>query len=218
MNQRFVPLAGEPDRERSTRLYREMAAHYDATCSRIERIRAAAVQSLRLRPGETVLDVACGTGPTLPVLEAACGPEGRVIGIEQSPEMARQAAARIASLGSRAEVIVASVEEAPLACRADAMLFCFTHDVLQSPAAVERLARLARPGCRVAIAGIRFQPWSWGFALNLFTAYRARHYLTTLRGMHQPWEGLARHCPGLAPVRHFHLGTVYLAVGRFAQR
>lgn len=215
MNLRIDTLNGDPDRERSTRRYGEMAAHYDATCTRIEGIREAAVRALGLRGGETVLDVACGTGATISMLEAACGPRGRVIGIEQSPEMARQAMARLARHGSGAEVVVSSVEDAPLSCRADAMLFCFTHDVLQSPAALDRLARLARPGCRVALTGIRFQPWAWAFALNAFTAWRARHYLTTLRGMREPWKGLARHCPDLAPVRHFHLGTCYLAVGRF---
>ena len=36
----------------------------------------------------------------------------------------------------------------------DALLFHYTHDILRSPAAIDRLLALARPGALVAIAGI----------------------------------------------------------------
>lgn len=213
MNAARKPFEG-PDRERALADYARLAPAYDASCKRILALREAAIAALGLRPGETVFDVACGTGAALPMLAAAVAPSGRVIGIEQSPHMASRAAARITHLAC-CSVVEASVENFAIDARADAMLFCYTHDVLQSERALERLRAHARPGCRVAVLGIRLLPWSWGFALNAFTLARAHPYFTTFRGLREPWALLERHCPGLRPSRHFHLGTSYLAVGRF---
>jgi ubiquinone/menaquinone biosynthesis C-methylase UbiE len=211
----FRNLSEAPDRGRALANYARLAKGYDGTCGNIVAIRQAAIEALGLRRGETVFDVACGTGTTLLPLAERVSPEGRVIGIEQSPEMAMQARARTAHVQG-IEIAVGSVEDLCLRARADAMLFSYTHDVLQSPAALARLREHARPGCRVAVVGIRMQPWTWGFALNIFTLVRARHYFTAYRGLDAPWALLAEHCPGLTPVRHFHWGTSYLAVGRFS--
>jgi demethylmenaquinone methyltransferase/2-methoxy-6-polyprenyl-1,4-benzoquinol methylase len=40
-----------------------------------------------LTAGETVIDVACGTGLTFALIEDLIGPDGRVIGMDLSPEM-----------------------------------------------------------------------------------------------------------------------------------
>lgn len=208
-------LFGPADRESAARNYRRLAAGYEATAGHILRVRRDAVAALALRPGETVFDVGCGAGATLPLLAQACGPGGQVVGIEQSAEMAAQARARLSQCAAPAVVLQTSVEELRTELRADAMLFCYTQDILQSPSAVARLAALARPGCRVAIAGVRFLPWSWGFALNAFTAIRARGYMTTCRGLRQPYRPLAQHCESLRVLRYYHWGTSYLAAGRF---
>jgi len=205
----------EPDRARSIASYRTLAADYETTTRRIATVRQAAIAALAVRPGETVFDIGCGAGATLPLLAAACGVGGRVLGVEQSPEMARAAAERIAGC-TGIEVLNSPVEALETSLRADAMLFCYTHDILQSPLAVERLASYAKPGCRIAIAGMRFLPWRYGFAANAFCAFRARRYLTTYRGMQRPWARIAAACSRLEVVNQFHWGTSYLAVGCFA--
>lgn len=206
----------DPDRGRALAAYGELAGGYDASSHRITGIREAAVAALDLRPGETVFDVACGTGSTLALLCRRLGPEGRVLGIEQSPEMADLAQARLAGCGCRGELARASVQEFATPLRADALLFTYTHDVLQSDEALDNLVRHAHPGCRVAVAGIRFLPWGWGFAVNAVTAWRTRRYLTTYRGLREPWRGLASRCREFRVVRSFHCGSSYLGVGRLA--
>ena len=201
-----------PDPRLSQRNYDRHAASYDATCRRILGIRAEAIAALALRPGETVLDVACGTGATLPALAEAVGPGGRVIGIEHSAAMA--AIARTRAPGN-AEVVVSAVEELRLPVRADAMLLSYTHDVLQSPAAVQRLAQLAMPGCRVAVTGIRFLPWWYGWPVNAVMALRSRPYITTYSGLRRPWALLERHCAGFRMLKTFHAGSSYLGLGTF---
>lgn len=206
----------DPDRNRALASYGILAQRYESSSRRILRIREAAVAALELRPGETVFDVACGTGATIAPLCRCLGPEGRVLGVEQSPEMAALARARLPDCGCRGELIQASAHEFTTPLLADAMLFAYTHDVLQSRDALDNLVRHARPGCRVAVTGIRFLPWSWGFAINAVTAWRTRRYLTTYRGLREPWRELAARCSEFRVVRGFHLGSSYLAVGRLA--
>ncbi len=50
-------------------------------------IRRRAVERLELRPGDAVLDVACGRGSNFPYLERAVGEEGRLVGTDYSRTM-----------------------------------------------------------------------------------------------------------------------------------
>ncbi len=59
------------------------------------------VDSARVRAGERVLDVACGTGVVTRVLAERVGVAGRVVGLDSNPDML--AAARAASSQSRIE-------------------------------------------------------------------------------------------------------------------
>ena len=211
-----MALFADPDRSRALDSYAPLAAGYEASSGRIIGIREAAIAALGLRPGETVFDVACGTGAAIPLLCRRLGPGGQVVGIEQSPEMAALARARLAACGCRATLIQESAQEFMTALRADAILFTYTHDVLQSGEALDNLVRHANPGCRVAVAGVRFLPWSWGFAINAVTAWRTRRYLTTYRGLREPWRPLAARCREFRVLRSFHCGSSYLAAGRLA--
>jgi len=76
-----------PDREAALAQYRRRAGVYDLELALFEPVRRRAVAWLAPRPGDTVLDVGCGTGLSFELLQSAVGKEGRIIGIEQSPEM-----------------------------------------------------------------------------------------------------------------------------------
>ena len=203
-----------PDPALSVANYRELAEGYDASCRFVAGVRRLAVDTLGLGQGDIVFDVACGTGALLPLLAGRVGPRGRVVGIEHSPEMAELARERIAGSGfSNIEIVEAAAEDAAVDLRTDALLFCFTHDVLQSPAAVENLFRMAKPGARVAAVGAKLIGRWWSPPIDAWTRFRARKYLTTYRGLDQPWAPLERYCADLAVVRTFHAGTSYLAAG-----
>ncbi len=196
--------------------YRKMAREYDASCHRIEPLRALAIQSLALHKGEHALDVACGTGSTVITLAHLVGPTGRVLGIEQSPEMADIARRRLRDAGiNHADIVTADMREVSDSFNADAVLCSFTHDVLQSTAAISRICQLSKPGARLAILGARTVPWWWGWPVNLFVMWRARRYLTTFHGLRDPCALLRPHCEMLQLKGTWHAGTSYLAVGRF---
>src|ERR1700751_1505214 len=86
--------------------YRKKAKHYDLTSrlypvpgypQRGQRIRA--VRALGLRRGDTVVDIACGTGLNFSLLEAAIGPEGRIVGVDLTDAMLDRAGDRIEANG-----------------------------------------------------------------------------------------------------------------------
>lgn len=115
-----------PMREHLIRTYRKKAKHYDLTSrlypvpgypQRSQRVRA--VRALGLRAGDTVVDVACGTGLNFPLLEAAIGPHGRIVGADLTDAMLACARHRIETNGWRNVTLVA----------ADAVDYVFPTDV-----------------------------------------------------------------------------------------
>jgi demethylmenaquinone methyltransferase/2-methoxy-6-polyprenyl-1,4-benzoquinol methylase len=96
----------DPAREHLIRTYRKKAKHYDITSrlypvpgypQRAQRLRA--VQALGLRAGDTVIDMACGTGLNFSLLEKAVGPGGRIVGVDLTDAMLARAQDRIETNG-----------------------------------------------------------------------------------------------------------------------
>ena len=209
-------IALQPDMALVVAKYRRHAAGYDASAQRTMAMRRRVVGMLRLRPGETVLDVACGTGLSLPLLRQAVGPAGRVVGVEVSPDMIERARGRVAGADwHNVTLIESSMEDADLGAPFDAALFNYTHDVLQSPRALERIFSFCKPGARIAIAGIKHPP-RWLFPLRLYRLLKARPYVTTFSGLDRPWHLIEKYIPGMK-VTPAMLGTNYLAHGSVAR-
>lgn len=200
----------DPDPRRAVEQYRRHASSYDASAQRTMPIRRRAVALLGLAPGDRVLDVACGTGLSFPLLLEGVGPAGRVVGVEVSPEMMARARARVAAAGwANVDLVEAPVEAAALQGAFDAVLFHYTHDVLQSPQALDNIFAHVRPGARIAVAGVKHPP-PWLFPLRLLRLWKAGPYLTTYRGLDRPWAPLERHV-GALQVQSLMFGTNYVA-------
>ncbi len=193
--------------------YRKYAGNYDAQTDFALPDRARVVELLGAGPGDVVLDVGCGTGLCFAELRARVGPEGRVVGIEQSIEMLGQASHRIDEHGwGNVELLLGAAEEVALPVVADAALFCFTHDVLRTPAALENIVAHLRPGGRVAAVGPMWAPW-WAPGMNLLIWSVASWYVTTFEGFSEPWSHLGDLVPGLEVERE-DLAGKYFAWGR----
>ena len=198
--------------------YRRRASVYDAELALFEPIRRSAVAKLRLKPGDTVIDAGCGTGLSLPLLHAAVGPHGRVIGIEQCPDMLARANARVRQNRWRnVALIEASAEDATITAperghTADAALFHFTHDILRAPAAIANVLSALRPGAVVVASGLKWSaPWAW--PMNLFVFAAALHSVSSLAGLDAPWSLLGAELAELE-VGSTLAGAVFIAHGR----
>src|SRR6202044_1068524 len=93
-------------REHLIETYRKKAKHYDLTSrlypapgypQRAQRLQA--VRALGLRAGDTVIDMACGTGLNFPLLEKVVGPGGQIVGVDLTDAMLARAQDRIKTNG-----------------------------------------------------------------------------------------------------------------------
>jgi arsenite methyltransferase len=197
--------------------YRRKAGHYDSTTHRTDAIREETIAQLQLQSGDLVLDVGSGTGKSISLLRQAIGDAGHVFGIEQSPEMHRLALEKQAREGwENVSLICDFCECVVLPEKFDSLLFHYTHDILQSAAAVENLLAHAKPGARVAIAGMKCFPW-WTGPLNLIAFAKNYAWNGNKRGLFTPWAHLA---PRLTDWqwRSTQLGMGYIASGRVRGR
>ncbi|HSV81462.1 MAG TPA: methyltransferase domain-containing protein, partial [Ramlibacter sp.] len=193
------------------------AERYDLELAPFEPYREAAIAQLALQPGETVLDIGCGTGLSFGQLLQGIGPQGRIVGVEPSPEMLGQARERLARHDWRnIELVEAGAADATLPRGADAALFHFTHDVLRSGLAIDHVLAHLRPGARVVAAGLQWAP-AWMCATNAFVLGAALYSISSLEGLHCPWDKLATRLVDLH-VDTALMGGIYIARGRVGAR
>jgi S-adenosylmethionine-diacylgycerolhomoserine-N-methlytransferase len=145
--------------------YRVHARIYDWTRPFLLLGRRAAVAAVGARAGETVLDVGCGTGFSLPRLAAA---GAKVVGIEPSPAMREQAARRVARLALAGCVLL---DPRPYGTHSDyegamdAILFSYSLTMVPPFREVlERAKQDLRPGGRLVVVDFldARPPVSWG--------------------------------------------------------
>lgn len=186
------------DNELSIQRYRARAAGYDDSAQYTMPLRMRTIDLLRLQPGDVVLDVGAGTGLSYAPLLERVGPTGRVLAFEQSPDMFAHAAARAEALADpRLWQVNAPAETVQLPQPVDAILFNYVHDISRTPAAVANILRQARPGARIAIAGMKFFPW-WTGPLNLLAWLKNRPYNAKAADLWRPWDLIEPHCDGFS--------------------
>lgn len=121
-------------REHLIETYRKRARRYDLT-SRLyypqRAHRRRAVQALRLRPGESVVEIGCGTGLNFPLIEREIGPEGRIVGVDLTDAMLAQAQHRIETKGwSNISLVQADAARFEFPTGVDAILATYAHSLL----------------------------------------------------------------------------------------
>jgi demethylmenaquinone methyltransferase/2-methoxy-6-polyprenyl-1,4-benzoquinol methylase len=193
--------------------YGERARSYERDTAAFQPYRHAVVEALPLCSGQVVLDVGCGTGLCCGLLRDKVGPDGGVVGIEESPEMAAVAREHIACEGwDNVAVVQALAEEADIGLTADAALFCAVHDILQSPDALRNVLTTLRPGAWVAAGGGKWAA-PMMVALNSMVGMLHAPYVRDFSGFDRPWRHLERLVEDVR-VDEMAFGSGYVMTGR----
>lgn len=131
--------------DRIEAFYGRFAGVYDTIATALPtRWRARAVDALVLSPGDTVVEVGCGTGANLRLLRERVGPTGRVVGVDLTPSMLKQADRRIERAGWENVSCIRGDASRPPVTEATAVLGTFVVGLLSDPvAAVETWCTLA---------------------------------------------------------------------------
>jgi SAM-dependent methyltransferase len=112
------------------------------------------IDAMRLAPGAVAVDVGCGTGALTRQLARRVGPTGRVVGADINAYLLREASAiaRHQELGDVIAFELGSAEALPFPNgRFDAALACTVLDEVDADRGLAELARVVRPGGRVAV-------------------------------------------------------------------
>ena len=159
--------------------YRAHAAIYDLTRWMLLAGRARAVLWLRLKPGERVVEIACGTGHNFSGIRERIGPGGEIIGVDLSAEMLAVARSRTEKNRWRnVRLVRRKAEELTLERPVDAALcsYCLTM-IPDWRGALARLHGLLAPGGRVAVCDFRvserWSPW----LTRGYLRHMARHHV-----------------------------------------
>ena len=121
-------------------------------------VAARSLVRLALQPGESVLDVGCGTGVFLPALAALVGAEGRIVGLDHSAAFLDETRKRLtgASLSDQVELVEGDAHHLPFADATFDAVHCerVLMHLEDPPLAIREMLRVLRPGGRILVADV----------------------------------------------------------------
>jgi demethylmenaquinone methyltransferase/2-methoxy-6-polyprenyl-1,4-benzoquinol methylase len=181
--------------------YRRQAKRYDFAVQlyrflglRIKAYRLRAVELLRLKRGDCVVDLGCGTGLNFDLLVERIGPEGRLIGVDLSPEMLAGARERAERSGwSNIELVQSDIAayEFPEGVNKVLSTGAFGY-VAEYARVIEKASHTLVQGGRLVILDGK-EPERWPLWLfKLFVRLSSPFGVTTEYFGHRCWEPVGR--------------------------
>lgn len=212
-------------RERLIETYRKKARHYDFT-SRLypapgypqRSQRSRAVQALGLQAGDTVVDIACGTGLNFRLIEETIGPGGRIFGVDLTDAMLARAGDRVEAHGW-SNVILMQADAAEFAFPAEVDAILSTYALTQVPECGKVVAHGAAAlsgGGHWVVLDLKIPDSTPGWLSRLGVAAVGTSAALDEWIMRRPWETIrAAMQEGLADPSWTELcfGTAFLATG-----
>lgn len=182
-------------------VYRGRARHYDLATRLYYLLgyphrvyRRKAVQALRLRPGDTVVEIGCGTGLNFAPLERAIGSEGRIVGVDLTDAMLVQAGRRVQASGwSNVTLTEADALEFEFPAGVNAIISTYALSLVPECAEVIARGREAlAPGGRWAVLDVKLPQNAPGWLERVGMAAFRPFAVTDEWKTSRPWEAVRR--------------------------
>ncbi len=200
--------------QRVRSIWTRWAGIYDLRVRLFLRWRRAALEALRPRPGDTVLDLACGTGLNFPYIVEWIGGEGRVVGVDCTRAMLERARGKLARhRWDGVALVEGDAARLPLASEScDAVLCSYCMVVIPDyrGAIAEAVRVLKRGGRLVLLEGKRGSALWSRVLLDPMVAFAG--WFAAIDLDRRPWEELPGLLEGVSRSEHLG-GIVYVASG-----
>ena len=203
-------------------LYRRLAPHYDRLVglfrlsgARVSTYRYRAVEALSVSPGDTVVDLGCGTGRNFPWLERAVTASGRIVGVDLTDAMLSNARHRVESAGwANVDLAECDVADYEFPGNVGGVLSTFAMTMFDDyDGVIRRAAQALRPGGRLAILEMK-RPAGWPEWMVRCGSWLLRPFgVSPAYAERTPWESVRRHLDEVL-YQEFYAGTIYLCVGQ----
>ena len=201
--------------------YDRLAPRYDVLAGVLRRVSGSrrlarrGIRELQLSPGDTVVELGCGTGVNLGELASAVGPGGRIVGVDLSAGMLHRARARAAEVRDvEVELRQGDVRELEWPDDVDGVLATYAlemvpeHDEVVAAAADALAPRQGRLATMGLCAPTGWPDWLVRLGVLLTSPFGVSEAYTHVR----PRESVRRHL--VEVVHERRLGrALYLSVG-----
>lgn len=208
-------------KEELVALYQKMAKNYDLVANfyyligfREVAYRKKAAEALNLKPGDTVVEIACGTGLNFSFLQNAIGPTGKIIGIDITDKMLEQARRRIEQNGwTNVELIKSDAAEYVFPEGINGIISTFAITLIpEYEQIIKNGSRALANGGKFAILDFK-KPENRPLWLTKLLVFLTKCFGVSLDlSVRHPWETITT-C--LTPVmfKDLYFGFTYISVG-----
>jgi ubiquinone/menaquinone biosynthesis C-methylase UbiE len=208
-------------KEQIVDLYRKRAKYYDFTANLYYLIgfseqayRRKSVKALNLSPGDVVVEIGCGTGLNFLLLENIVGPKGKIIGVDLTDEMLKQAQRRVEKNSwSNVELVKSDAASYQFPSEIDGVISTFA--LTLSP----EFDKVIKNGCKALRIGKRWvvldlkMPSNWLRHFAPLLIFLTRPFgVTKDLVIRHPWESINKYLENIY-LEEFYMGFVYIAIG-----
>ena len=202
-------------------VYDKQAGIYDITVwlyylagMRIDRWRRMVVDALSLHPGDTVVEIGCGTGLNFSLLETHIGSEGKIVGVDISEAMLNRARARVRAAGwQNVELVCCAASDFsfPDDTRGILATGVLTYEP-EFDKVIERGSAALVPGGKWAVFDYKM-PRNWlRYLAPLFIALGSSFGVSKAFMEQHIWESVERHLDNTR-MQELYGGFVYIVSG-----
>lgn len=202
-------------------LYRRRARHYNFTAQlyyllgfREWAYRRKAVKALSLKRGDTVVEVACGTGLNFRLFEDAVGAEGRVMGVDMTDRMLEGARAAVReNHWDNVELTLSDATSYRFPRGVQGVISTFAITLIpEYEDVIHKAAEALAPDGRMVILDFKM-PSGRMRRLTPVLVYLMRPFAVTLDlASRHPWEAMQKYFSQVS-VQEFFGGMAYIASG-----